>query len=116
MAKKTKYTQSTKRKLREIYKKLYSHFGPQAWWPGDTQSEVIVGAILTQNTNWQNVSKAIANLKSAKALTLKRLYRLPQEKLARLIRPSGYYNVKAKRLKCFVTFLFKRYGGNLSRA
>jgi len=115
MAKKTKSTQSTKCKLRGIYKKLYSHFGPQAWWPGDTQAEVIVGAILTQNTNWQNVSKAIANLKSAQALTLKRLYRLPQEKLARLIRPSGYYNIKAKRLKCFITFLFKRYGGNLSR-
>ena len=104
-----------KKRLEETYQKLYKHFGPQRWWPGDTPFEVIVGAVLTQNTNWQNVSKAIANLKEAGVLSPQKLYSLPQDKLARLIRPSGYFNVKAKRLKAFLDFLFKNYGGSLKK-
>ena len=102
-------------KLEQIYQKLYRHFGPQSWWPGDTPFEVIVGAILTQNTNWQNVAKAIANLKEAGVLSPQKLYSLAQEKLAQLIRPSGYFNIKAKRLKAFLDFLFKNYGGSLKK-
>lgn len=102
-------------RLEAIYDKLYRHFGPQSWWPGETPFEIIVGAILTQNTNWQNVSKAIANLKKAKVLSPKKLYSLPQSRLAQLIRPSGYFNVKAKRLKEFLNFLFKNYNGSLKK-
>lgn len=91
-------------KLSIIYKKLYSSFGPQRWWPADSAFEVMVGAILTQNTNWQNVEKAINNLKELRLLNLKRLYQLPQKKLAALIRPAGYYNIKARRLKEFINF------------
>ena len=103
------------KELSVIYHKLYSHFGPQHWWPGDTPFEVIVGAILTQNTNWQNVAKAIDNLKKANVLNPDKLQALPIKKLARLIRPSGYYNIKAKRLKEFLRFLFRNYGGNLKK-
>lgn len=103
------------KRLLEIYNKLYSRFGPQGWWPGDTRFEIIVGAILTQNTNWQNVAKAIANLKKARVLTPKKLYSLPQERLAELIRPCGYYNIKAKRLRSFLVFLFQRYQGSLRK-
>ncbi|OGX50416.1 MAG: endonuclease, partial [Omnitrophica WOR_2 bacterium RIFCSPLOWO2_12_FULL_46_30] len=84
-------------------------------WPGETPFEVIVGAILTQNTNWQNVESAINNLKKAKVLNPRKLYSLPLAKLARLIRPSGYYNIKARRLRSFLDFLFKNYGGSLKK-
>ncbi len=97
------------------YHKLYSRFGPQHWWPGDTSFEIIVGAILTQNTNWGNVARAIANLKQAKVLTPKKLYSLPVSKLAALIRPSGYYNIKAKRLRSFLGHLFNNYNGSLKK-
>lgn len=102
-------------KLEDIYEKLYQHFGPQAWWPGETPFEVIVGAILTQNTSWQNVESAIDNLKKAKVLNPRKLYSLPLAKLARLIRPSGYYNIKARRLRSFLDFLFQGYGGSLKK-
>lgn len=104
-----------KQKLESIYQKLFRHFGPQSWWPGETPFEVIVGAILTQNTNWQNVARAIDNLKKAKALTPEKLHALSQPRLAELIRPSGYFNIKAKRLKEFLNFLFKNYGGSLEK-
>ena len=104
-----------KHNLEAIYAKLYRHFGPQSWWPGETPFEVIVGAILTQNTNWQNVAKAINNLKQAKVLSPKKLYSLPRPRLAQLIRPSGYFNIKAKRLKEFLDFLFKNYNGSLKK-
>jgi endonuclease-3 related protein len=104
-----------KNKLFLIYRKLYAYFGPQHWWPADTPFEVAVGAILTQNTNWQNVSRAIGNLKEACVLTPNKLYHLPQKKLARLIRPSGYFNIKAKRLKEFLRFLYKSHKNNLNR-
>jgi len=100
-------------KLFKVYQRLYNEFGPQHWWPGDTQFEVIVGAILTQNTNWTNVEKAIRNLRNERVLTPKAFQRIPQSKLASLIRPAGYFNVKARRLKNFIRFLFKEYRGSL---
>ncbi len=106
----------TKKKvLLEIYDKLYAFHGPQHWWPGDTPFEVAVGAILTQNTNWSNVEKAIGNLKKEKVLNAKALHLLPAEKLASLIRPAGYFNVKAKRLKSFLDFLMHNYSGSMER-
>ncbi|MDD4941709.1 MAG: endonuclease III domain-containing protein [Candidatus Omnitrophica bacterium] len=91
------------------------HFGPQRWWPGDSAFEVIVGAILTQNTNWSNVSRAIANLKQAGVLSPDRLYRLDRRTIARLIRPSGYYRLKTKRLKSFLEVLNGKYGSSPAR-
>ena len=97
--------------LTEIYKLLSDCFGPRHWWPGETQFEIITGAILTQNTNWANVEKAIANLKSAHCLTPEKLHNLTDVQLAKLIRPAGYFNIKAKRLKNFLTWLFENYAG-----
>ncbi|MHC4062270.1 MAG: endonuclease III domain-containing protein [Planctomycetota bacterium] len=99
--------------LLEIYQLLFERFGPQHWWPGETQFEIIVGAILTQNTNWQNVEKAIANLKSSDLLSPEALHNIEIGDLAKLIRPAGYFNVKAKRLKSFIDWLFANYGGDL---
>ncbi|MDA8431936.1 MAG: endonuclease III domain-containing protein [Nitrospiraceae bacterium] len=103
------------RKLSEIYKKLYKAFGPRDWWPGDTPFEVAVGAILTQNTNWGNVEKAIANLKHHGKLSASAIYNLPADGLASLIRPAGYFNIKAKRLKHFVDLLVREYGGSMAK-
>ena len=100
--------------LFEIYKMLYDAFGPQHWWPGDTPFEIIAGAILTQNTNWANVEKAIKNLKSAGYLTPEALFRIDISQLAELIRPAGYYNIKAKRLKSFINWLYDNYDGEMS--
>ncbi len=94
-------------KLKQIYDLLYERYGRQHWWPGETAFEVIVGAILTQNTNWANVEKAIANLKSADSLTPQRLCDMPTAQLAELIRPAGYYNIKAARLKNFLDWFFR---------
>ena len=104
----------TDKKLIEIYQLLLARFGPQNWWPGETQFEIIVGAILTQNTNWTNVEKAIANLKSANLLTPEKLHNLELTQLAPLIKSAGYFNVKAKRLKNFLTWLFNDYNGSLT--
>lgn len=98
--------------LKLVYKKLYSRFGTQHWWPAHSRFEVMVGAILTQNTNWLNVEKAIGNLKKKNLLEARRLYRLPRKKLALLIKSAGYYNIKAKRLKEFLKFLNKFYKCN----
>jgi endonuclease III related protein len=100
-------------RLTTIYDILLKRFGPQDWWPGDTPFEVIVGAILTQNTNWSNVVKAITNIKNADLLSPDKLYHLDITKLAALIRPAGYFNIKAKRLKNFLDWFFENYGGNL---
>ena len=99
--------------LTEIYQLLFDRFGPQYWWPGQTQFEIITGAILAQNTNWANVERAIDNLKSAHLLTPERLHNIDVSKLAEFIRPAGYYNIKAKRLKNFLTWLFNNYSGRL---
>ncbi|MDD2703646.1 MAG: endonuclease III domain-containing protein, partial [Candidatus Omnitrophica bacterium] len=96
-----------------IYRKLFARFGPQHWWPADTPLEVMVGAILTQNTNWGNVEKAVGNLKRHKVLTFPGLHGLSRAKLASLIRPAGYYNIKSGRLKNFIDFFVKEYRGNI---
>ncbi len=102
------------KQLTEIYRLLYDEFGPQNWWPGETRFEIITGAVLTQNTSWANVEKAIKNLKSAECLTPEKLHRLDTERLADLIRPAGYFNVKAKRMKNFLNWLFENYNGKLT--
>ncbi len=106
---------AVREKLEAIYAHLYAHFGPQHWWPGDSRWEVMVGAILTQNTSWLNVEKALANLKQAGRLEPAEMRRTRLAVLARLIRPSGYFNLKAKKLKALVEFLFERYGGDPAR-
>ena len=88
-------------RLMRLFKALLDHYGPQHWWPGDTDWEVMVGAILTQNTAWTNVEKAIANLKAKRLLSIEGIHRTPTDELAMLIRSSGYYNQKANRLKDF---------------
>ena len=100
-------------KLLEIYRRLYHAFGPQRWWPGETPFEIAVGAILTQNTNWGNVEKAIENLKRDEALNVESINNMKTEKLASLIKPAGYFNVKAKRLKALISFLMNEYHGSL---
>ncbi len=101
--------------LTDIYNSLFKSFGKQHWWPGETDFEVVIGAILTQNTNWSNVEKAIKNLKTAKVFTPKKFHEIKIEKLAELIKPSGYFNVKARRLKNFIEWLFLEYNGSLSK-
>jgi endonuclease III related protein len=101
--------------LQELYQKLWEAWGPQNWWPADTPFEVAVGAILTQNTNWANVSRAIAALKGQDLLDPQALHDLPEAELARLIRPAGYYNVKARRLKNFLDFLSNHFGNSMAR-
>ena len=102
-------------RLQKAYRKLYAFFGPQDWWPAKSRFEVIVGAILTQNTSWKNVEKAIKNLRKEKALSARKLYLMPVKKLARLIRPAGFFNLKAGYLKAFLEFYFKTYCGSLKK-
>jgi endonuclease-3 related protein len=97
------------------YKTLSKAIGPMHWWPAKTRFEVIVGAILTQNTAWSNVERAIASLRGARLLTPAAIAQVPQARLARLIRPSGYFRQKARKLKTFVRFLTAEYGGSLVR-
>ncbi|MCR4287355.1 MAG: endonuclease III domain-containing protein [Deltaproteobacteria bacterium] len=94
---------------------MFAAFGAQGWWPGKTRFEVIAGAILTQNTAWTNVEKAIANLKARGVLSPAKLHGLKTGELAALIRPAGYFNIKAKRLKNFTDYLFKEHNGSLDR-
>ncbi|KPK43515.1 MAG: endonuclease [Nitrospira bacterium SM23_35] len=96
-----------------IYRKLYRYFGPQKWWPGDTPFEVAVGAILTQSTNWSNVENAIQNLKNHDLLSPHDMHGLSGKELALLIRPAGYFNVKAQRLQSFLSFLMNDYLGKM---
>ncbi|MBU5611324.1 endonuclease III domain-containing protein [Geomonas azotofigens] len=97
-------------RLLEIYDALYQRYGALNWWPADTPFEVCVGAILTQNTNWLNVEKAIANLKREGLLSAEAIREVHLERLAESIRPSGFFNVKSVRLKGFVRWLFERHG------
>jgi endonuclease-3 related protein len=99
-----------------IYNRLMLTFGPQGWWPGDTPLEVSIGAILTQNTNWQNAKRAIDNLKNLGVLTPLALYDIPRETLEELIRTSGFFRQKAERVKIFIEFLMTRYGGSFEKA
>lgn len=99
--------------IRNIYRTLFDHFGPQHWWPGETEFEIIVGAVLTQNTNWGNVQKAVENLKREGLLSLEEMHRASISQLASAIKPAGYFNVKAKRLKNVTGFIMNNYGGSL---
>lgn len=102
--------------LLDVYKRLFSAYGPQGWWPARSRFEVIAGAILTQNTAWTNVEKAIINLKLKGALKSPAAMRaIGVSALAKLVRPAGYFNVKARRLKNFINYLFKKHGGSLAR-
>lgn len=108
-------SQSISQVLQDIYHQLMARYGPQYWWPAEEPFEVIVGAILTQSAAWSNVDKAIANLKSAKALSPKELRRLTTPELAALIYPCGYYNAKALKLKSFAHWLGEYYDDNLDK-
>jgi len=101
--------------LRHAYSLMRARFGHQHWWPGETPFEICVGAILTQNTNWGNVERAIANLKAARVLEPKKLVALTEKRLAILIHPAGYFNVKARRLRSFLRVLVEKFDGDLKR-
>jgi len=101
--------------VQDIFQRLFDAYGPQKWWPAETPFEVIVGAILTQAAAWTNVEKAIANLKAAEVLSPHGIHHLPEEDLARLIYPSGYFNAKARKLKAFAGLLRERFDGSLER-
>jgi endonuclease III related protein len=97
------------------FETLSRSLGPMRWWPAKTPFEVIIGAILTQNTSWSNVERAIANLRRADVMTVHAMERISTPRLAQLIRPSGYFRQKAKKLKAFTRFLRRDFGGSLAR-
>lgn len=100
----------TRSQLRRVFEALLERYGPQQWWPAETPFEVMVGAVLTQNTAWQNVERAIHHLKRTGQLDPQAIVALPPDDLALLLRPSGYFNVKAKRLQSFCRALLARGG------
>jgi len=104
-----------RRRLQRLFERAFAHFGPRHWWPGDTRFEVCIGAILTQNTAWTNVEKAIANLRTKKWMSVRAIHDAPLGELAATIRPSGYYNQKAKKLKAFCGRVVAAHGGRLER-
>lgn len=99
--------------VREVYDQLFDALGPQHWWPGESPFEVMVGAILVQNTSWKNVEKAIARLRERDLFEPRALFAVPIEELAELIRPAGYYRMKAKRLHNLLRLVVQRYDGDL---
>jgi len=101
--------------LQELFEILLAYFGPQGWWPGESPLEVALGAILTQNTNWNNVARVLSSLKERGLLDAGALLALPQAELAAILKPAGYFNVKAVRVKNFLEFLAVRYQGSLER-
>jgi len=101
--------------VERAYELLTYHFGDLHWWPAESPLEVMVGAILTQNTAWRNVEKAIATLRQSGYLSLPELYTLPEEELALIIKSSGFYRVKARRLKALIRFIMECYAGDLER-
>lgn len=101
--------------LLNIYDRLFTSYGPQHWWPADSPFEVIIGAILTQSTNWGNVEKAITNLKERDVLSPYALRQISAEELAQLVYPSGYYNAKAAKIKAFVNWLRENWDDDLDR-
>ena len=116
-----------------IYSKLYSHFGPQYWWPTTKDDDIVpkyhkkiihnekqkleicFGAILTQNTNWKNVEKAIVQLNKNQLININKIIKINNKKLANIIRSSGYHNQKAIKLKNFCSFLYNNYNGNIEK-
>ena len=91
--------------LHEVYGRLLAEYGPQGWWPGDSPFETMVGAVLTQNTGWANVEKALVRLRSADAMSAPAIRAMPEPELAELIRSSGYYNTKARKLKALAAYV-----------
>jgi endonuclease-3 related protein len=107
------YNIGVKNALNNIYQLLFKEFGNRHWWPADTRDEIIIGAILTQNVSWRNVKIAIDNLKSENLLNLKSIHQADISSIAPLIKPTRFYNVKARRLKNFTDYMFGKYSGNL---
>src|SRR6476646_2518671 len=105
----------TRSEIPQYYTALLARYGPQNWWPARSRFEVIVGAYLTQNTNWSNVEKALLNLRRARRLSVTAVRSTPLDELETLVRPSGYFRQKARNLKTFIAFLDERYSGSLSR-
>lgn len=99
--------------LSDIYRRLLDAYGPQGWWPGDSRFEMICGAILTQAAAWRNVEQALANLKAAGIRDWSAVHYIADAELAKLVRPSGYYNAKARKLKAFAAHVCENYGGDL---
>ena len=99
--------------LDEVYQRLYESFGPQNWWPAESAFEVVLGAVLVQNTAWKNVEKALENLRQADLLSAEALYYLRPEELEELIRPAGYFRMKTRRLRNLLRYLFEHYNGSL---
>lgn len=99
--------------LRQVYERLLAAFGPQHWWASESPLEVLVGAVLVQNTSWKNVQRAILNLRDDRLMDVHALERLPVEELAEVIRPSGYFRVKARRLHNLLAFVVHEYDGSL---
>ncbi len=109
------HSKDDRKLLLRIYQRLYEAFGPCHWWPGESPFEVIIGAILTQNTAWINVEKAIGNLRDKGLLEAEKMRTVREKTLAKLIKPAGYFNLKAERIKCFMGFLSSKYDGSLER-
>lgn len=105
----------TGQRLQRAYGLMRRHYGHQHWWPGDSPFEICVGAILTQNTNWTNVEKAILNLKAERVFNPWLLHSMPRRRLAGLLRPTGYFNIKTDRLRSFLTVLITQFQGHLQR-
>jgi len=101
--------------LQEMYHRLFDQYGPQGWWPGEGPLDVVIGAILTQAAAWRNVELALGNLKRAGCWSLLAIHQVPTQELAGLIRPSGYYNAKARKLQAFAGHVCASYGGDLAR-
>ena len=99
----------------EIYDRLFAALGPSHWWPGDSSLEIMLGAVLTQNTAWTNVEKAIQQIKQAGGLSIRLLGEVDEERLAAWIRPAGYYRLKTRRLKNLMTYLLKAWDGDLKK-
>ena len=100
--------------FQQVYQLLFDHYGPQHWWPADTPFEVLVGAVLTQNTSWGNVGKALVCLRERGLLEYETFSQLAPEEIAPLIRSSGYYNLKAQRLRNLINLVEEEYGGNFA--
>lgn len=96
----------------KLYQALFKRFGEQHWWPGESKEEIMIGAILTQNTAWKNVEKAIKNLKEKNACSIKTIANMRVEDIENLIKPTGFYRQKARRLKDFCSYLIVNYGEN----
>ncbi|HNR66366.1 MAG TPA: endonuclease III domain-containing protein [Atribacterota bacterium] len=107
--------QKNSNELYSMHQVLLEFYGSLHWWPGESSLEIMVGAILTQNTNWQNVSKAIEKMKEEGLLEVTALFHMDEKSLGKIIKSCGYYNLKARRLKNFINFFYRNYGGSVER-